>query len=377
MKPLQMSSDLNKELGRRLRAARLEAGITTEEADVALAIGTGWTHGFEEGAVPISIDAALSMVSLYQSDVHQMFDRLDALSIGIYRSLNAEEVDGELIFSFPLGEHDATYFLPDATSSDWRKVLDSMQGGFAANDLVGAVVESFQCAMRLWPNANPSDIWTFVIAQAFLDPFNHPARDARRDWPQSWKRTAGWALERVVVAHYQDFLAANSVSIAILPKPEIAELFAEAGLGHEAVPDKADVMLFTNHRGRNRLVGVVHVKASFAERRTDDIPMSRALIAAGYFSPLWTLDIKSRPGPLPVNIGELGPTLTVGESDQRSEKRKDIEQNGSFSGCFSYNARTIPTPQDQQDVAARVFVCNFADPNDEFSRAVIKAASIR
>lgn len=121
--------------------------------------------------------------------------------------------------------------------------------------------------------------------------------------------------------------------------------------------------------GKEICFGVVHVKASFAERRTDDVPMSKALVEAGYISPLWTLDCKSTPSPQPFNRGELGPALGKGK-DIRSAKRKDIEDDGYFSACFSYNANTIPTPITQK-AKARIFVCDFNNPDDAFSNFII------
>ena len=133
--------------------------------------------------------------------------------------------------------------------------------------------------------------------------------------------------------------------------------------------DKADVLLTTMVRGEERCFGVVHVKASFAERRTDDVPMSGALVNAGYASPLWTMDCKSTPSTTPYNRGELGPVLTAGK-DRRSAKRKDIEVNGYFSACFSYNRNTLPTPVDQQ-ARACIHICNFRHPDDAFGRFIL------
>jgi hypothetical protein len=107
------------------------------------------------------------------------------------------------------------------------------------------------------------------------------------------------------------------------------------------------------------------VKTGQAQRRTDDQPLSQALIAAGYVSPFWTLDCKAIPGPNPVNRGELGPVMS-GNADARSAKRKDFEVDGYFSACFSYNTNTLPTPQGQE-AAARIHACTFENPDDHFS----------
>ena len=57
--------------------------------------------------------------------------------------------------------------------------------------------------------------------------------------------------------------------------------------------DKIDAVLTGDTPHGEKFFGVVHVKASFAERRTDDVPMSTALASGGYTSPLWTMDCKS------------------------------------------------------------------------------------
>jgi hypothetical protein len=123
------------------------------------------------------------------------------------------------------------------------------------------------------------------------------------------------------------------------------------------------------NKDREKFMGVVHVKASFAERRTDDVPMSKALVKAGFASPLWTMDCKSGPSEHPTNRGELGVALDR-SGDRRSAKRKDIEDDGYFSACFSYNSNTVPTPP-KQKAKARIFVCNFNNPDDQFSRFII------
>jgi len=146
-------------------------------------------------------------------------------------------------------------------------------------------------------------------------------------------------------------------------------MLANLRLDDRLEADKLDVALLGGEK--RQLFGVVHVKASIAERRTDDVPMSHALVQAGYFSPLWTMDCKATPAALPVNRGELG-----SDTGPKSAKRKDIEDDGYFSGCFSYNWNTKPTSQDHKGPGF-VSVCGFADPNDDFARAAIAAWEAR
>lgn len=85
------------------------------------------------------------------------------------------------------------------------------------------------------------------------------------------------------------------------------------------------------------------------------------------------MDCKSGPSPEPVNRGELGKIFTGEGQDQRNAKRKDIEResDGFFSACFSYNSNTRPTPPDTPLVKARIYSCDFTDPDDTFTRFVI------
>jgi hypothetical protein len=94
--------------------------------------------------------------------------------------------------------------------------------------------------------------------------------------------------------------------------------------------------------------------------------MSKALSQAGYTSPLWTMDCKSMPSKHPVNRGELG-----GLGQSRSAKRKDIEDEGYFTGCFAYNSNTLPSPATLAD-ERRIHVCDFSDPDDKFSRFILQ-----
>src|SRR5690606_18574479 len=249
----------------------------------------------------------------------------------------------------------------------FNKVLSVLRDGLAAtvdsaseqSAKTEAVKDCFLTAVAQWPDANPSDLWYFVTYRMYLDRYLHPARFARMDLGQSWKRTAGWALERILVAHYGPFLKARGVELEIPSGERKSQLLAQLEIDGRLEEDKVDVVLVGRDGSEEVCFGVVHVKASFAERRTDDVPLSAALVRAGYTSPLWTLDAKATPSAAPVNRGELGVALS-GDADRRSAKRKDIEDDGFFSACFSYNANTIPTP-DYQNAEARVVVCDFKD----------------
>ncbi len=71
-----------------------------------------------------------------------------------------------------------------------------------------------------------------------------------------------------------------------------------------------------------------------------------------------------------MNRGELGAVFSGQGTDGRSAKRKDIEDDGFFSACFSYNKNTAPTPAGYP-ARGRVYVCDFSNPNDAFTDFVV------
>jgi hypothetical protein len=91
----------------------------------------------------------------------------------------------------------------------------------------------------------------------------------------------------------------------------------------------------------------------------------------GFFSPLWTLDVKSFPPPHGdlVNRGELG-TPTV-----PTDKRKYVEMHGEFDHLYSANARTAPTPSGAT-VPKRIVVIDPANQPDLFAREVIARSNL-
>lgn len=134
------------------------------------------------------------------------------------------------------------------------------------------------------------------------------------------------------------------MELVIASGEERRRILEVLGLGDMVPPDKADLLLVASSGGKDVCFGVAHIKASFAERRTDDVPMSQVLLGRGYASPLVTMDCKAAPASRPVNRGELGPVRQEGEADARSAKRLDFERDRKFGACFNYNTNTVPTP---------------------------------
>lgn len=381
-----------KRLLSKLRQIREAAGVSASVLEDQLILGPGWIAKFESGDAVPTVDVLLAILNALGSSLNSIAAELDAIGdsaadvsgAGIDRHIFAEPAPdwpGDLLVRFKYANHDATYRLHDASVEQFDEVVVQMRNGLSrlvAEDddeeegkaiKTEAVARTFLVAVHRWPHVNPSDLWTFVISRLYYDPFNHPAKYSRLNFDQSWKRTGGWALEDIFVRHYRSHLRANGVNMFIASTERKRELLGQLSVAGRLEVDKVDVVLTGAIDGKEVCFGVCHVKASFAERRTDDVPMSQALVAAGYCSPLLTMDCKSGPSANPVNRGELGPVLRA-QPDDRSAKRKDIEDDGYFSGCFSYNTNTLPTPGSQQ-ARARIYVCDFNNPDDQFSRFVL------
>lgn len=373
---MSASSGYLKTLLGNLRRVRERAGLSVGELEERLILGPGWITRFETGETVPSIDMLLAIL-------HQIGGNLGNLLDGLPDSPDAAEVeriifseqDGkDIVVHFRYANFDAAYRLKKATVEEFEIVVKTLRDGLArlvvADDgsseaiKTDAVAKSFLKAVEVWPEANPSDLWWFVIYRAYCDPYNHPAQFARLDFTQSWKRTGGWALEEVLVRHYGPYLKKHGIKLFIGDGATKEKILKKLKVADRLEADKIDVLLLGGEK--EEFFGVVHVKASFAERRTDDVPMSAALVKAGYTTPLWTMDCKSTPSENPRNKGELG-----GADGERSAKRRDIEDEGYFTGCFSYNSNTLESGR-SVPAERQIYVCDFKNPKDAFSDFVIK-----
>ncbi|MGD9687336.1 MAG: helix-turn-helix domain-containing protein [Desulfobacter sp.] len=378
------NSDYLARLLLRLKQFREEIGLSPAEVEKRLILGPGWVGSIEDGTIIPSLDVVASFLSVYGKSLSDLAEGAHGSVPKIRRSISAQAVGADIRIHFAYAKHDATYTLPSATVNQFNEVVSTLRDGLAQLSQLNAseeedrakaiktesVAGAFLKAAQMWPKANPSDIWWFLVYRAYCDQYNHPSEHSRLDFTQSWKRTGGWALERILERHYGPTLAKHGINLVIADTERKTRLLKGVKVGHRLEADKMDVLLTVGSGANEKLIGVVHVKASFAERRTDDVPMSQALVKGGYISPLWTMDCKSMPSTKPHNRGELGKVFTGQRADTRSAKRKDIEDDAFFSACFSYNKNTIPTPL-KFKAKARIHVCNFSDPNDAFVEFIL------
>jgi transcriptional regulator with XRE-family HTH domain len=369
-----------------LKELREEADFTREQIEERLILGPGWIQRFEDGETIPNLDMLVAILQVIGKSFTDLFQRVSSKPdiAEIERFIYAEQNKKDLIIHFNYSKFDATYKIKNVKVQEYESIIKTLRDNLSKlnenenNEAIKtrAVVLAYLEAISKWKHINPSDLWYLLVYRAYCDPFNHPAQYARLDFSQSWKRTGGWALEEILVSHYGEFLKKQGITL-LIASDEIKEKYLNTMKVSERLEaDKMDVLLLGTKGTKNGvneeiIFGVIHVKASFAERRTDDVPMSKALVDAGYVSPLWTMDCKSTPSARPRNRGELGAIKIEGEKDKRSAKRKDIEDDGYFSACFSYNWNTLPTPKGQVS-KAKVIVCDFKNPDDEFSKFIVE-----
>lgn len=244
-------------------------------------------------------------------------------------------------------------------------ILNRALGGSGKNR--DAIHQAFLYGLRACPKANASDVWHHVVYRQYCEIL---ARHRGSDPKQSWVRAGGEALELVVQDWYAPVLARHGIRIeALIGGNAKLRALREMNIHHVVGAGKLDVALYRQERGGWKAFGGVHVKASLAERVSDDVPASRAMMRKGFFSPLWTLDVKSFPPPNGdlVNRGELG------TSQQPSEKRRYVEHHGEFDNCYSANARSAPT-EGKASSGKRVYRIDLSNQPDEFAQEVIARA---
>lgn len=359
-----------------LKTIREKQGLSESDLEERLILGPGWIRRFEAGETVPSVDMLLAILHGIGAALSHLLEGLpEPDAAHVERVIFAEPVSNGIIVHFRYANFDARYTLPGSTLHEFEIVIKTLRDGLARlvstdqgrSEAVktGSVARCFLEAVRLWPKANPSDLWWFLVYRAYCDPYNHPAQFARLNFLQSWKRTGGWALEEILVRHYAPFLKKHGINLLIADAPTKQSFVQTLRLPDRIEADKIDVVLTGETPAGPKFFGVVHVKASFAERRTDDVPLSVALARAGLTSPLWIMDCKSTPGLSPINRGELGAA-----DRRRSAKRKDIEDEGYFTGCFSYNRNTQPSPP-SLPAERRIHLCDFSNPDDAFSQFIL------
>ncbi len=252
----------------RLKEIRINAGVSEEQLEEQLILGRGWVARFESGETVPNLDLLLAMLHLLGSSATELFDRLEFATspAEIERHIYAQTDGSDLLIHFQYSNHNAVYRLQNATEIQFELVIKELRNRLqrladadtpnSESIKKDAVARTFLLAVQTFPHTNPSDLWTFLVYRAYCDPFNHPAKFARLDFSQSWRRTGGWALEEILVRHYAGFLQSQGINIFIATGERKATLMAQliTRVGHRLEADKVDIFL-SSIQGRDLFWG--------------------------------------------------------------------------------------------------------------------------
>jgi hypothetical protein len=228
----------------------------------------------------------------------------------------------------PDGKTRVAVQLEEVEPEQYKRLSDFLGEALEREELAYvAVSAAMRQAVEQCPKANPADLWVHLIYHQFRNRFGKS--------DQSWKRVSGQALEHVMASVYQPRLASHGITLRPSTRVDaVAFGLIKRGLGSA----KTDLILEGSHQDELFRFGVIHCKASIAERLTDDVPVSKVLMRKGIWSAIATMDAKMFPPPYGDGVvyGELGLSAR--------DKRKYFEVAGQFSGCYSFNLRTPPSP---------------------------------
>ncbi len=248
----------------------------------------------------------------------------------------------------PDGKVHAAVQLEGIEEEQYKRLSDFLGEALEREELAYvAVSAAMRQAVERCPNANPADLWVHLIYHQFRNRYQRP--------DQSWKRVSGQALEHVLASVYQPRLTLHGITLRPSTRADaIAFGLVKRGLGSA----KTDLVLEGSRSAQLHRFGVIHCKASIAERLTDDVPVSKALMRKGIWSAIATMDAKMFPPPHGNGVvnGELGLNAR--------DKRRYFEVAGQFSGCYSFNLRTPPSPPRTRS-GCRINTLSFTGPQPD------------
>ena len=363
----------------RLLAIRNNTGCTQDELSLALHQPPGFVNAIENFSRPLEIVQLYDWLNALQYDVKQFFAEIDWFidNQADNRSLPALPIPGAARDVFN------GVAIPMAWQGQRREVIIE---GMAAQEFTAlervitsiyqklnstrpslknreAIFQALKAAIYGFPHVNPSDLYHHVVYRLYLREYSQTQAD------RSWVRAGGEALELFVEDHYNRVLESYGIKLRWLVTEKLkAQALAQMGLTNLVGGSKLDIALYGLVGDKEVIFGGIHVKASLAERVSDDVPCSVAMINRGYCSYLLTLDAKSFPPPTGdlVNKGELGSLTSA------SDKRIYIETHGSFTGCYSYNLRTIPSGLRTQS-GRKIYASTFESDSDALPNHIREA----
>jgi hypothetical protein len=253
----------------------------------------------------------------------------------------------------PYSEKQVTLTIEGISQDVYKNIRKKIRENIDMLGKTNGLTESYLSALQQCPQANPSDLWLYVMHLEYVSSIGNE---------QSWKRTSGFAFERVLQKHYDKILKKYGYDFKVNTKDEQLELLEQFGLSPSDIP-LAKLDMAIKDIKTSKIVCATHVKVSIAERISDDAPASRKLMQVGCPSIIITLDMKHYPPPHGdgINYGELGGRLAAkGLTKEYQQKRGYIEDSGDFDALFSYNLRTPPS-KGKTKSGKRIYTLSFSE----------------
>ena len=135
------------------------------------------------------------------------------------------------------------------------------------------------------PQANASDLWHHVVYRIYMEQLK--ATKPYKDPGQSWKRASGDAFELFLADYYNTMFKNNGLRLIPLTRDESKKAFNLMGISGKVGDSKLDIAIIKDYNGKSlkinngTLIRGIHVKASLAERVSDDVPASTAETYSG------------------------------------------------------------------------------------------------
>ena len=361
----------------KLREIRNASGITQKELASRLGQPQSYIAKVEKLERRLDIVELADWLSAVDYDLQNFFTETGILHINYSTSIPALPIPGKALptqggIILPLAwqgkEIDITlegitvqqYLDLERDITQIYRTLNNPKGDAKNREVI---CQALQLAITKLPLVNPSDIYHHIVYRLYLREYTKTHAD------RSWVRAGGEALEIFVETHYAPVLKIHGITIkALLSNNNKFQALKGMGIDTQVGSSKLDIALYGSLGKEEHIFGGIHIKASLAERVSDDVPCSQAMMAHGYTSFLLTFDAKSFPPPVGdlINRGELGSPTSP------SDKRKYIEEQGLFDACFSYNLRSIPSTTKTLS-GKKIYVGSFEATNDPLPTHIIAA----
>src|SRR5688500_17436505 len=97
----------------------------------------------------------------------------------------------------PRGLHKVNVELENITEKQYKEITSIFGDNIQNKKPAKAVADTYLQAIEICGDANPADLWWHCVYRTYINLYGSD---------QSWKRTAGFALEDVYVRFYQPLL---------------------------------------------------------------------------------------------------------------------------------------------------------------------------